>query len=410
MLLLRRPPRLQVEVEVGLVDPVDQPSYRHPAVEDDVDQVGGGQVLQVFDAELEQSGLVPDAEPVEVAQGVVVLEAGDRGLERERRRLLEGLEADEREEADDEGDRHARSAGPPVHEGLVDDGDQHEGAHDADHRIDVGAGLEVGLEVAADQHLHGEEVGAGEGHAQQVSRRRLVREREERRVPEDGGPSDSKDDGRQHHREEGLRLQLLPLGGLHDRLAVVGLELVGVEVGLSRRRRGVRLPRPLPRRVVDRADRRLRKVPRTVHAEAVEVQHVLLEDRLRPHDDEAEEEPAGEEGQHEEGEQLQRQDLGVVAALHRQRGHGGDHQEQDCRPPTEAAARPMSASVPAPAVGVRRSVVLVEELFQGHRRFRHALLRADGQCLIRKSVSSAAVASSRASRRSRTTTRSRRPS
>lgn len=47
------------EIEEGLVEPVHEPGDRDPSVQEHVDQVGGGEPLQVLDALLAQPGLVP---------------------------------------------------------------------------------------------------------------------------------------------------------------------------------------------------------------------------------------------------------------------------------------------------------------------------------------------------------------
>ena len=58
--VVRLLPRREVQREVGLVEPVDEPADRNACVQDDVDEVRRRQVLHVLDAFLDEPGLVPD--------------------------------------------------------------------------------------------------------------------------------------------------------------------------------------------------------------------------------------------------------------------------------------------------------------------------------------------------------------
>jgi hypothetical protein len=75
-----------------LVHPVDHAIDRDPGPEHGVHQVCRGQVLHVLDALLEQPGLVPDVQPIQVAQRVVLLEAGDQAPQGLGGEVLKGLQ------------------------------------------------------------------------------------------------------------------------------------------------------------------------------------------------------------------------------------------------------------------------------------------------------------------------------
>ena len=95
---------LQVGQQEGLVGPVHQPAGRDPGVQDHVDQVHRGEVLHVLDALFGEPRLVPQVEPVELVERVFRGDRRDEPAQGPGRHPLQGLQADEREEADDEGD------------------------------------------------------------------------------------------------------------------------------------------------------------------------------------------------------------------------------------------------------------------------------------------------------------------
>ena len=166
------------DVEEGLVDPVDDPVDRDARVEHQVDDVRRGEVLHVLDADLEQPRLVPDVEPVEVAELVLRLERVDDQADRlADQRLLEELPAHRGEDTDHERDREERGVGDV--EVLVEEGN--DGPHEQDHddeahrRVDVRRRLQVVLEVAAHEHLEDVEVGAEEAEGEGL-RWRILRQ------------------------------------------------------------------------------------------------------------------------------------------------------------------------------------------------------------------------------------------
>ena len=67
---------VQVEVQVSLVHPVNEPPHRYPGMQDHVDEVRGGQALHVLDALLEEAGFVPHAQAVDLVERVGGLSDG----------------------------------------------------------------------------------------------------------------------------------------------------------------------------------------------------------------------------------------------------------------------------------------------------------------------------------------------
>ena len=71
--------------------PVDEPADGYPSVQEHLDHVGADEVLHVLDALLEQAGLVPDVQSLEVAQRVVGAQRGHCATEQDGGEPIEGL-------------------------------------------------------------------------------------------------------------------------------------------------------------------------------------------------------------------------------------------------------------------------------------------------------------------------------
>ena len=117
----------------------------------------------------------------------------------------------------------------------------------------------------------------------------------------------------------------------------------------------------LPPLVEPRCHRGHRQVPRQVPAQPVQVEHVLAPQRLGPQVEEPHVEPAGQERQAPQREQLERADppgpgLGPARARRHPRGHHGDRhgaRDQDVHPGRDRLAtepRPGTAVAAQPAV------------------------------------------------------------
>ena len=256
----------------------------------------------------------------------------------------------------------ASSAWPADRRGLAEHlmqhGDDQQHQRDAVHRGGVGARAQVTLEEAPDEHAGHERVGAEEPVLQHVPRTGGIGD--EPGVPQHRGPADREHRGRQEHREQRLAPDhvVLVRGGAGDLAPVVRLELLPVDV-VGRAAVGSGLP-PL---VEPRRHRGHRQVPRQVPAEPVQVEHVLTPQGLGAQVEEPHVEPAGQERQAPQREQLERADApgprsGPGPPSHHPRGHHGDRhgaRDQDVHPGRDrlaaqpgpcAAVTPRSGGVP----------------------------------------------------------------
>jgi hypothetical protein len=121
-------------------------------VQDHVDEVGGGEALHVLDALLEEPGLVPHAQAVDLVERVRRAERRHEDAQRRGSETLHRLHAHQGEEADHEGD-HGGGAVIAVGQDLVQRGHQDEDHNEPQHRVRVRGGPEVALEEPPDEHL-----------------------------------------------------------------------------------------------------------------------------------------------------------------------------------------------------------------------------------------------------------------